>query len=102
MELKVQYREMDDVNNNTDINKVDLEKEIEYWTKQIGILKDNWKGQDADTFYNHMDHYLKKLRRVPIVYGNISTFMKKANIEYEQKDEDFANHLKETAVRESI
>ena len=102
MELKVTYRELDDVNNNIDKNSEDLKKELDKCRAQIEILKGIWTGQDANTFYNHFEYYLKKVDRVPIVYKNISNFMKKANMLYENKDEEFANNLKQTAVRDKI
>ena len=100
MELKVTYRELDKVNSDTDKNANDLENEIKFWNKRINDLKGIWQGEDANVFYNHMEYYLKKMDRIPIVYQNISNFMKKANIEYENKDEEFAKNLKETAVKE--
>ncbi len=102
MELKVRYRDMEEVNNETDRNKEALINEINNFRNEANELKNIWQGQDADTFFNHFEYYLTKMDRIPKVYENISEFMKRANTKYEEKDYEFASNIRETVARDHI
>ena len=61
-------------------------------------MKKNWQGDAADIFYNSIEAYIEKLRKVPICHRNISSIINFLNKNYNSIDKEFAQTLKNAVV----
>ena len=61
MELRVKHKELNDVSIEIVNNSVLLDNKIDLLLSKINELKDNWKGIDADNFYENITEYLDEL-----------------------------------------
>ena len=95
--IKMRHNEMDDVKRVMDNDEVELDDEIKKLEEQKEILKRIWQGQDADLFIKNFEEYLTKMKGVPVAIRNISRFMKKANGDFKNKDDEFSRELQKEA-----
>ena len=95
--IKMRHGEIEDVKSVMDKDEVALDDEIKKMEEQKEILKRIWQGQDADLFVRNFEDYLTKMKGVPVAIRNISSFMKKANGDFKDKDDAFAKELDKEA-----
>ena len=95
--IKIRHGEVEDVRNVMDKDEVELDDEIKKMEEQKDILKRVWQGQDADLFIKNFEDYLTKMKGVPVAIRNISMFMKKANGDFKDKDDEFSKELDKEA-----
>jgi WXG100 family type VII secretion target len=95
--IKMRHGEVEDVKRIIDNDEVELDDEIKKMEEQKEILKRIWQGQDADLFIKNFDDYLTKMKGVPVALRNISGFMKKANGDFKDKDDEFSKELEKEA-----
>ena len=99
MVLKVDPDELYDV---TKVMKKDIErynKEIENMEESLEIIKRNWKGVDAQTFVINFSNFIKKMKGIPKTLETLSQVTDKMNEKYTIRDKEFANALKEAALK---
>lgn len=95
--IKMRHGEIDDVKRIMDNDEVELDDEIKKMEEQKEILKRIWQGQDADLFIKNFEDYLTKMKGIPVALRNISGFMKKANGDFKDKDDEFSKELEKEA-----
>ena len=93
MKVKVDYKELDIVKDNMVDNSQELKNSIENINSNILELKNIWQGEEANKFIMKFDNYIAKLRTVPETYDNLSHFLAKANILYQEIDKDIKKEI---------
>ena len=100
MDLRVNHEEL---NNFYDLSKNEsefLREEIDYWLLKLDELKDIWKGEDADEFYNNASSYLKRMYVVPEFFDSVNEFVIGANRQYNNIDNESKDEFEKVVVRE--
>ena len=95
--IKMRHGEIEDVKKVMDNDEVALDDEIKKMEEQKEILKRVWQGQDSDLFIKNFEEYLTKMKGVPVALRNVSMFMKKANSDFKDKDDEFSKELDKEA-----
>ncbi len=94
MELRVRHQELNDVANQMNNNRELLITEIQKLVKESDNLKNIWKGRDANSFYDKIDDYLKRMEQIPEIYDVMIKFITKADENYQNLDMEYANSLR--------
>ena len=98
MELRVKHKELNDVSIEIVNNSVLLDNKIDLLLSKINELKDNWKGIDADNFYENITEYLNELKSIPVFYNDMSLLIDKMNNSYKDTDNSYLDALKKGVV----
>lgn len=98
MRIRVNHGELDDVKNKMIQNSNELLNEINGMEKDITLLKDLWKGEDANIFYIKIDNYLSNLKSVPETLNSFSRFINKANTTYKNLDVETKNEIEKVRM----
>ncbi len=97
MILKVKHGELKNI---ADVIKLDgnkLDDEVDELLKKLEVLESIWQGQDSTMFCSNVHAYLDKMKTLPVVMRNISTFIAKTDTNYAEHDAAFARELKSEA-----
>ncbi len=97
MILKVKHEDLNNVNKVMDSDSEILDKEIDSMAEQIEKLRTVWIGGDAKIFCDNFEHYLARMKGIPIALNNMAKFVKKANGGYEENDMKFSKELEKEA-----
>lgn len=98
MVLKVTPEELLDV---SDVMKKDAEvytKEIEKMQQNLEKLKTIWQGEDARVFCENVDHFIVKMKTIPLTLNTFSKICNESSDGYKTRDEQFAKNLEREAV----
>ena len=57
-------------------------------------LRNIWKGQDSEIFFDNYVSYLLKLKSIPRTLSDIQSFIQKAKISYYEGDINFALEIR--------
>lgn len=96
--LKVNPEELGNVRDTIDKDGVDFDEEIEKMLANIEKLRENWEGEDAETFCNNFYNYLMKMKKLPQAMREISNTVNETNNLYDEKDDEGGNELKKEAI----
>ncbi|MBR4672243.1 MAG: WXG100 family type VII secretion target [Bacilli bacterium] len=96
--LKVNPKELQDVRDIMDKDGVDFDAEIDKQLKLVEKLRENWVGEDAETFCNNYHNYLMRMKRLPQVMREMSNIVKDTNNQYNEKDMEFGDELNKEAI----
>ena len=94
MKLKVDKKEIKNVEKELLTKSEQLALEFETWTKNIEDLKTIWQGPETEPFYRSIDDYLARIKLIPETSKAIGNFMVKSTNAYEEKEEEFRDQLK--------
>jgi WXG100 family type VII secretion target len=98
MEVRVKYKELDNISKDTINNSLLLEDKLLILEDEIKKLRENWQGVDADTFYESITLYLNDLKKIPLFYQDISNVIDNMNTNYQDTDNNYLNTLKRGVV----
>lgn len=106
MNLKITCDELNNVCISTDNNSEMLKKEIDFWMSELNKLQEIWSGDDASEFFKNSTNYIKKMEIIPNTFNKLSNFMKSANIEYNNVDNEakleFERNSQEDVMKEYV
>jgi len=97
MILKVNHKELEEVDKKMFQDATGIEEEIEKLIGMTESLRGIWKGQDSDIFYEEASNYFNKMKKIPNCLFTIDKVMKEANGSYQENDRKFQNELKKEA-----
>lgn len=99
MDIRVKYKGLEETIKSTYESATLLDEQIYILNNGVQSLQDNWKGIDADTFYNSITSYLKELKQIPIFYREISTLVGNMNKTYQNIDDRYTEELKKSVIK---
>lgn len=106
MNLKVTHNDLNELCNLSGVNSDLLIEEINIWLKNIDELEQVWTGDDAQEFFDNVRYYLKKLELITNTYNSLGDFIKNANNEYHNVDneakKDFENKASEDVMQKYV
>lgn len=97
MILKVNPEDLDNVHTSMNNDSESLNKEILSMEEQIEKLRTIWLGKDSEEFCDNFQHYLSRMKGIPVALNNMSKFVKKANGGYVENDEKFGREMEKEA-----
>ena len=98
MKLMVTYKELEKVSNNFNENSHLLDDQLDKLILLVTDMKNNWQGEAADVFYESIESYVEKVRKVPVCHRNISSIINFLNKNYNAIDKEYAQTLKNAVV----
>jgi len=93
MKIRVDHVQFDNVKKDLYNESIELLKEIENQQAYLEELKSIWQGEEADIYYIKIGDYFNKLKTIPLTYQSMSTFLERANIRYDEIDEELSNQI---------
>ncbi len=96
MKIRVDHVQFDNVKKDLYNESIELLKEIENQQAYLEELKSIWQGEEAYIYYIKIGDYFNKIKTIPLTYQSMSTFLERANIRYDEIDEELSNQIQMT------
>lgn len=93
MQVKLNKKEMENLNIQMNQNTEDLYYEIDNCIEDIKRIKEAYKSIESKYVLETFELYLEKLKQIPNTYDGLTKFIKKAGNTYRESDESFKNEL---------
>lgn len=94
MKVKIDSLKVKELTANSLSEKEKLNNEINYWLKEIELLKSIWISEEAEEFYENSTTYLRRLKVVSETYDVVGNFINGASNNYQSVDETTKNNFK--------